>query len=110
MASHAPRARRLSGTATAPSGHDVLDALNVIYKDFGVNAEHHLYITLIGDLVVECMASLQTEDRGTVYFSSHRIFTPISASLDALLMITAHEMYHQIDRAILRAASKTAAT
>jgi len=99
--STAKQRSRLCGKG-GPDGLDVQSIMNAIYNEFKVCCEINVYLDLAGDLLVECSGAIVVDGSTRQYFSSLRRHSPCSEGLTALMMQTAHELFHMIDRYVAR--------
>jgi len=81
-----------------PETEDLLNALNAIYKDHGVNAELHVYVSLDGRLFVECCADVLIANEPTVHVSEGRFSPNEPYGVMSAMIVTIHAAYHNIDR------------
>jgi len=79
--------------SSAPDQDDVKHALDAIYADFGANAEIHIYMTLAGDLIVECCTDVVWPDGSKGTFGTFRVASSASAPLLTLMMVCIHRVY-----------------
>jgi len=85
-----------------PDGLDVQAALQALFDDHRLAAELHVFQTLTGDTVVECVASRTRPDHTTAYYSAWRVFQAYGAPILGLMLQVIHSVYHECDRDLAR--------
>lgn len=84
-------------------GDDILNILNVIYREFGANAELQTFVSLDGRLFVEATCDVLIEGQPLVHLSYGRFSGGNNPPYMTVCMIVLHNLYHELDRYHLRA-------